>query len=139
VLEDIGADVTSSADGKNGKVYVFGYVSSNRVYRLRACPSEGDTRVWVGLPLRAVDRAAAAADAEALFNLLGRNQEVGPRHFKISGGTLLLGGAAENRDVGSARVRQLVEQPIADAERTRKDWDRDWTGAAGPATPKRGD
>jgi hypothetical protein len=138
ILRDIGGEVTSSADGKNSKVYYFRYTSNRRSYNLRACLSSDNSRVWISLPLRRVDRAAAAAYADRLFKLLGHNQDTGPRHFKISGGMLYLSGALENRDLGNAQVRRLVEDLIGDLEQTRNDWDRDWARPT-PVTYGRGD
>jgi hypothetical protein len=127
VLEDIGCKVTSSADVKGGKIYYAEYTANGRTYNLEVSLSENKSRVWVGLPLAKVSPAAASANADALFKLLELNQDVGPCHFKIIGSKLYLSGAGENRDIANHRVRDLVEKLIADTERTRKHWDRDWT------------
>ena len=126
VLEDIGCKVTSSADGKGGKIYYAEYMANGRTYNLEVWLSEDKSRVWVGIPLAKVSPAAAAANADALFKLLELNQDVGPRHFKIIGNTLYLSGAGENRDIANHQVRDLIEKLIADMERTRKHWDRNW-------------
>jgi hypothetical protein len=130
VLTDIGCRVTESADGKNSKIHYAEYTRNGRTYFLRACLSPDNSRVWVSLPLKKIDPAAAAANGEALYKLLQLNQDTGPRHFKIQNDMLYLSGAVENRDISNYHVRQLIEALITDLENTRRTWDRDWTRPA---------
>jgi hypothetical protein len=139
VLQEIGCKVTRSEDGKNTKVHYAEYAANGRTYYLRACLSADHSRVWVSFPLTKVDRAAAAANGAALFRLLERNQETGPRHFKVDGGTLWLSGAAENRVIGTDHIRELIRLLVADLEDTRADWDRVWTRPTAAGTLGRRD
>ncbi|MBA4192108.1 MAG: hypothetical protein C0467_29365 [Planctomycetaceae bacterium] len=139
ILESIGCKVTSSSKGTVGNVYYAEYTANRRTYHLRACLSEDKSRVWVSCPLAKVSRDDAATNAGALYTLLERTYGIGPRHFKISDGMLYLSGAVENRDVTPHHIRELIEALVADLEKTRGDWDRDWGKRASTASKRVGD
>ncbi len=136
ILKDIGCKITSTEKVKDNNLFWAEYKRGGRTIVFYSCLSPSKSRIWVNLPLVALDEESAARHPEKLVRLLRLNQEFGPNHFQMSKTDLYLSGSVENRGVENHHIRDLLERLIDNMEDSRRDWEFEWTKPTTSTTKK---